>query len=237
VSSTVHGEAAPSEGCALGWGVRDSLRVRTLLAMAAPFGGLPTRWPPTVDGPDPWLSKVAVILPGLAYAPSMALLDLCRQALIARGWTVQQVWWDAPRLDDADEMIEWVDGEAEAAIALEADADRLLFVGKSLGSLGCLASARHGLPAIWLTPLLDQPRAVHALRHRTAPNLLVGGTADSSWTASSISGLGDEVLEIPDATHFLDLPGDVVGSAQIQVKVARAVSSFLDQLRGIGSDR
>jgi pimeloyl-ACP methyl ester carboxylesterase len=202
--------------------------------MSAPFGGLPTRWPPTGGNCDA-SPKIAIILPGVAYAPNMALLDLCRQALVPRGWAVQQVWWEAPRLEDVDEMIDWVDGEAEAAVAAEADADRLLLVGKSLGSLGCLAAARHGLPAIWLTPLLDLPRAVHALRHRTAPNLLVGGTADSSWTASSISGLGDEVLEIPDATHFLDLPGDVVGSAQIQVEVARAVTSFLNQF-GVGSD-
>jgi hypothetical protein len=207
--------------------------LRTLLVMAAPFGGLPTRWPP-IGGSSEGSSKVAIILPGVAYAPNMALLDLCRQALVSRGWTVQQIWWDAPRLEDADEMIEWVDGQAEAAIAAEPAADRVLLVGKSLGSLGCLAAARHGLPAIWLTPLLDQPRAVHALRHRNAPNLLVGGTADSSWTASSISGLGDEVLEIPDATHFLDLPGDVVGSARNMVDLASAVATFLDQL-GVGS--
>jgi hypothetical protein len=202
--------------------------------MGAPFGGLPTRWPPIGDNSE-GSSKVAIVLPGVAYAPNMALLDLCRQALVSRGWTVQQVWWDAPRLEDVDEMIEWVDGQAEAAIASEPHADRLLLVGKSLGSLGCLAAARHGMPAIWLTPLLDQPRAVEALRHRTAPNLLVGGTADSSWTASSVSGLADEVLEIPGATHFLDLPGDVVASAQILVDLASAVASFLDQL-AVGSD-
>jgi hypothetical protein len=204
--------------------------------MAAPFGGLPTRWPPTTDDSDGAPPKVAIILPGVANAPNMSLLDLCRQALVARGWTVQQLWWDAPRLDDADETIEWVDGQAEAAIAAETDADRVLLIGKSLGSLGCLAAARHGLPAIWLTPLLGQPRAVHALRHRTAPNLLVGGTADSSWTASSVSGLGDEVLEVPDATHSLELPGDVVASAQILVDLALAVADFLDQLGGPGSD-
>jgi hypothetical protein len=204
--------------------------------MAAPFGGLPTRWPPTTDASDEVPRKVAIILPGVAYAPNMSLLDLCRQALVPRGWTVQQVWWEAPRLEDADEMIDWVDRQAEAVIAAEADAAQLMLVGKSLGSLGCLAAARRGLPAMWLTPLLDLPRAVHALRHRTAPNLLIGGTGDSSWTASPSSGLGDEVLEIPDGTHFLDLPGDVVGSAQIQVQVARAVMRFLDQLGGTGSD-
>ena len=202
--------------------------------MAAPFGGLPTRWPP-IGGNSERSSKVAIILPGVAYAPNMALLDLCRQALVSRSWTVQQVWWDAPRLEDVDEMIEWVDGQAEGAIAAEPDADRVLLVGKSLGSLGCLAAARRGLPAIWLTPLLDQPRVVYALRHRTAANLLVGGTADPSWTASSVSGLGDEVLEIPDATHSLDVPGDVVASARILVDLASAVASFLDQL-AVGSD-
>jgi hypothetical protein len=40
--------------------------------------------------------------------------------------------------------------------------------------------------------------------------------------------LTDEVLVIPNATHALDLPGDLVGSAQIQIEIARAVSSFLD---------
>ena len=54
-------------------------------------------------------------------------------------------------------------------------------IGKSLSSDVADLAADRGLPAVWLTPLLDRPGIVAALARTTRPTLLVGGTADPTW--------------------------------------------------------
>ncbi|MPZ96088.1 MAG: alpha/beta hydrolase [Propionibacteriales bacterium] len=194
--------------------------------MSAPFGRLPTRFEPASGD----TGKVAIILPGSGYSPAFPLLEFGRQALMQHGWTVQQVWWDSESFDDLDRARLWVDAQAEAAVTAEKDAERLLLMGKSLGTLAAEVAVRHDLPAVWFTPLLNAAIAADAHRRATRPMLLVGGTADKSWDGALAAQLSDFVLEIPDATHFMDLPDDAVRTAEILVEVVRAVDAFLTRL-------
>lgn len=192
--------------------------------MSEPFGGLPTRWEPV--GPPVGL---ALVLPGRAYAPTAPLLELARQALLAAGWTVQQLWWDLPA--DVADPDAWVRGEAEAALAAETSPpERLMVVGKSLGTRAAAYAAELGADAIWLTPLLADPPLVAGLRANRGRQLLVGGTADALWDADLAADLaagGCDVLQVDGADHAMAVDGDPVRSAEVLVDVTRAMVRFL----------
>jgi pimeloyl-ACP methyl ester carboxylesterase len=189
------------------------------------FGGLPARWDPTGTS-----RGLAVVAPGRAYSPSAPLLEFARQGLLQHGFTVQQLWWDSTtRGDEAAEP--WVRRHVEAALAQE-DADHVLLVGKSLGTLAASYAAERGLDAIWFTPLLVEPELAEAIAANAGRQLLVGGLADELWDpaiARELADNGCDVLEVPDADHGMGT-GDAVRSAEIHLEVARAVEHFLVRL-------
>ena len=192
--------------------------------MSAPFGGVSTRFSPETGNGD----KVAIILPGSGYSPAHPLLEFGRQTLLQHGWTVQQVWWDQPQADEL-EPEDWVTAQAVTALDSEG-AERFLLVGKSLGTMAAGVAASRRLPAVWLTPLLTKPRCVEWHREATQPALLVGGSADPDWDGELARQLSDDVLELPDATHFGHVPNDAVRSAELHVDVARAIDAFLTRV-------
>lgn len=195
-----------------------------MACVAAPFGGLPSRFRPNCEDSG----KVAIVLPGSGYSPAHPLLEFGRQALLQHGWTVQQVWWDQPDTEEL-EPEDWVTAHAVAALDAE-DAERFLLMGKSLGTMAAGVAASRDLPAVWLTPLLTRPRCVEWLRQATQPALLVGGSADPTWDGELASRLSDDVLELPEATHLCHVPNDAVRSAELHVEVARAVDAFLTRV-------
>ena len=93
-------------------------------------------------------------------------------------------------------------------------------IAKSLTTRAAGIAAERGLPAIWLTPLLNDPDSVEMLRARTAKALLIGGTADAIWDGALARELSDDVLEIEGADHGLARVGDVQA-------VADAVAAFV----------
>jgi hypothetical protein len=189
------------------------------------FGGAPTRSEP------PGASRgVALVAPGRAYSPSAPLLEFARRALVQHGFTVQQIWWDSTTRGDEDPE-PWVRRHVQAA-HLEEDADHVLVVGKSLGTLATSYAAELGLDAIWLTPLLVEARVAEAIAANAGRQLLVGGAADELWDAAVARELADngcDVLEVPDADHSMGT-GDAVRTAEIHLEVARAVEAFLGSL-------
>jgi hypothetical protein len=203
--------------------------------VSEPFGGLPTRWDPD-SGPS---SRVAVVLPGAGYSPAHPLLEFGRQSLLQHGWTVQQVWWDQPRVrQNRDETSEWVRQQATAVLDAEAGADRLLVLAKSLGTLASPVVAERGLDAIWMTPLFSMTDSIEAIRANAATGahqLLVGGLSDPEWDSETAIELMDqetgiEVAEFADATHFMHVPNNVLRAVEIQAAVSRAVDAFLAQI-------
>jgi pimeloyl-ACP methyl ester carboxylesterase len=149
------------------------------------------------DG-DP--ARAAVLLPGAMLA-AMPVHAFVQQGLAAEGWRVVQVWDEF--LDRSQDATEWVQERLAAAVRYVHQARQIMVVGKSLSTRAAAAAADHGWPAIWLTPLLDDPESVSALRRRTAPALLIGGTDDPSWDAAVAREISGDVLELDGADHGL----------------------------------
>lgn len=191
------------------------------------FGGLPTRWEPAGAS-----RGVALVAPGRSYPPTAPLLDFAKVALLQHGVTVQQIWWDSLTRGE-EESEPWVRRHVAAAHAQE-DADHVLVVGKSLGTLAASYAAERGLDAIWLTPLLTTPAVVEALGANAGRQLLVGGLADELWdpaVARELEEGGCQVLAVPDADHGMGTR-DAVRTAEIHLEVARAVETYLSGLDG-----
>jgi hypothetical protein len=110
--------------------------------------------------------------------------------------------WDE-FLDRSQDPVRWTLDRLDAATAFAGDVDELLVVAKSLTTRAAGACAERGLRAVWLTPLLQDPVCVEMLRGRTAPALLVGGTADPTWDGGLARELSPDVAEIRGADHGL----------------------------------
>ncbi|MDX6475260.1 MAG: hypothetical protein QOH95_771 [Gaiellaceae bacterium] len=149
------------------------------------------------DG-DP--ARTAVILPGAMLA-GMPVHAFAQQGLTAAGWRVVQVWDEF--LDRSQDANQWVRDRLAAAVRHASDARRILVVGKSLSTRAAADAADYEWPGIWLTPLLDDAESVAALRRRTAPALLIGGTADPTWNGRTAREISDDVLELEGADHGL----------------------------------
>src|SRR5215208_4232121 len=162
-------------------------------------------------------ARAAIALPG-ALLGGMPSLAFPLYALVARGWSAVQVWDEF--LDRTVDPTPWVRARAEAAIGAADGARRLVIVAKSLSTRAAGLAAERSIPAIWLTPLLDDPESVEALRRRTAPALLIGGTADPAWDGTVAREVADDVLELPGADHGL---GTGVDSHALLANLGRIV--------------
>ncbi|HET8665074.1 MAG TPA: hypothetical protein VFM08_12220 [Nocardioides sp.] len=177
--------------------------------------------------PDGEAVGTAVLVPGRGYSPQAPLLFFTGLALAQHGWRVEHHWWDPPKHESDAQTLAWVRAEVEGALPASG---RALLVGKSLGTWAAPLAAERELPAIWLTPILDQPEIVDAIRANPAPQLLLGGSADAFWdraVAADLAGETRTVVEVPDVDHAMLLPGDVVRGVEAHVEAARAVDDWL----------
>lgn len=183
---------------------------------------------------DVTAGRAAVVVPGMGYGPQAPLLMYAGEAAEARGARVQYISWtppaDLPHLDPT-ARCQWVLEQVTPVVDQVAEGSRSgsLLIAKSLGTNSAALAADSGLPAIWLTPLLNSHCVVDALRRATAPFLLVGGTADKSWDGRLARDLSRHVLEIDEADHGLFVPGPLARSAAVLGQVVTAVEQFLDE--------
>src|SRR5450759_600262 len=105
-----------------------------------------------------------------------SLLHYATMLLMERGWTVRQVWWDEGDKTSVEAAVARARRELDAVTA-----QVHLVVAKSLGTMALPDAAERGLPGVWLTPILNDPKIAAALRRLSVPALLVGGTADPLW--------------------------------------------------------
>ena len=169
--------------------------------------------------------RVAVLLPGAIYSPNHPVLYYAREVLQAQGWSVEEVWWNPEELASEGALI----SKAKAAFDRVADQNPLV-VGKSLGSLALPLVAQRSWPAIWLTPLLNRPELIAALKIVTSKTLLVGGTADDFWNSAVATSSGHQVLEMPGADHALEIPGDPLASVGLLSELVTIMKVFVGSL-------
>jgi hypothetical protein len=166
-----------------------------------------------------------VLLPGIRYFSQAPLLWFAREAAQAAGWSVVEVDERAPQ---DQEPFGWMRGQAEAALELASGSERVVVVGKSLGSAA--APIVTG-PAVWLTPLLNQPGIADSINSATAPTLLVGSRADSTWADGPAPGNAAlEVLELDGLDHSLQVSCDPPASLGVLSDVTARVGAFLERL-------
>jgi hypothetical protein len=171
--------------------------------------------------------RVVIALPG-ALLGGMPSIAFPLQTALARGWSAVQVW-DEFR-DRSVDPSAWVDERLDAALAAAPGAERMLIVAKSLSTRAAARAADRAIPAIWLTPLLGDPEAVAALRRRTAPALLVGGTSDPAWDGGLARELTPDVLELPDADHGVGVGVDPRALLANLGRIVERVDAFVAAL-------
>lgn len=170
----------------------------------------------------------AVVIPGGAFGPAAGMLLYAGAVAERRNASVHWHWWSGPPPAGP------ADGWAASEIGPVVRPGSLL-IGKSLGTNAAGLAADRRLPAVWLTPLLTDPRVVDGLARATAPNLLVGGTSDPLWDSAGAARLSPRVLEIPGAGHGLQVPGPVGESVAVLARVVTAIDDFLDEIGWPGS--
>lgn len=175
-------------------------------------------------------NRVALILPGSGYTAQGALLSYAGQALRAAGWSSKTLVWDAEPegLSEASAVY----GDLVRELAATISGTRHLIVGKSLGTLVLPSALELSIPGAWLTPLISEhgvPEVRDAALGLTGsgiPALLVGGTADMLWDSEVASRSGAHVIEVSDANHSLEVPGDWRRSWAILGEVTAAVADL-----------
>ena len=156
------------------------------------------------------------------------LLHWSATLLTQLGWSVLGVTWDQDGLSR--EEASHVRRCADAALGRAPEERPVLVVAKSLGTLALPWAVEHGLPGAWLTPLLQDSAVVTAVQDAREPTLLVGGTADPHWQSPVAAGSGVTVMEVPDADHGLQQPGDWRRSLLNQVEIFDRVSQLAEQV-------
>jgi len=183
---------------------------------------------------DPWFAQpdhplgTAIRLPGRRLGIAAPLLHWPAALLTQLGWSVLGVTWDEDGLSR--EAASDVRGCADAALDRAPDDRPVLVVAKSLGTLALPWAVENGVPGAWLTPLLQDAAVLTAVKEAQHPTLLVGGTADPHWQTPVATGPGITVMEVPDADHGLQQPGDWRRSLLDQVEIFDRVSQLAEQV-------
>lgn len=168
-----------------------------------------------------------VLLPGMVYPTRAPVLWFAREAAMVEGWSALEVLGEP---GTHPEPVSWEREAAECALEAVGQA-RVLVIGKSLASFLADLVGDRDLPAVWLTPALDQQAVVDGLERASRRTLLVGGTADSMWVRSAIpANPALEVLELPGVDHALQVPGDVAASLDALREMAQAVRRVAAEL-------
>jgi hypothetical protein len=175
--------------------------------------------------PDRWV----VLLPGMQYTTQAPLLWFAREAATQRGFTALEVLDSLPEGADA---AGWARDRARRALDHAGERAReVVVVGKSLASTAAGLAADRLTPAVWLTPLLGQPRVVDDIARASRPALLVGGSADDTWRPDALPDSGLlEIVHLDGLDHSLQRPGDPGASLQALRAVTERIGRFLDDL-------
>jgi hypothetical protein len=171
--------------------------------------------------------RCVVALPGRQYTTQAPLLWFTREVAAAHGWSVLEVLDSLP---DGADPLGWARDRARRALDL-VEGDDVVVVGKSLASAAAGIVADRGLPAVWLTPLLDRRRVVDDLSRAARPALLVGGSADETWVPDALADSGLlQIVQLDGLDHSLQRPGDPGASLEALRAVTERIDGFLGDL-------
>jgi hypothetical protein len=173
--------------------------------------------------------RCVVVLPGMQYSTQAPLLWFAREVAGARGWSALEVLDSLP---EGGEPFAWARDRARRALDHAArSASEVIVIGKSLASAAAGLVADRGLPAVWLTPLLNERRIADDLGRAARPALLIGGSADEAWAPDDLADSGLlRVVQLDGLDHSLQRAGDPSASLEALRAVAVRIDQFLDEL-------
>jgi hypothetical protein len=172
--------------------------------------------------------RCVVVLPGMQYTTQAPLLWFAREAAAARGWSVLEVLDSLP---EGEEPFAWARDRARRALDHVQAAGEVAVVGKSLASGAAGLVADRVVPAVWLTPLLNQARVVDDLSRASRPALLIGGSADASWQPDALADNGLlQVVHLEGLDHSLQRRGDPIASLGALRAITARIDEFFDEL-------
>lgn len=186
--------------------------------------------------------RLAVLFPGVQYTCDMPLLYYPLKLLLDRGVEVLQVRADytlpAYQSLPQAERATWLAEDAKAvekAARLQGKYERLVLVGKSIGTIALASLVPHEPEAvtIWLTPLLRNPLVVTAAKQNRGAALFVAGTADDLYDPAALDKIRTatqaEAQLIEGGNHSLEIAGDFFASLHALEQVMQAIVRFLDR--------
>ena len=133
-------------------------------------------------------------------------------------------------LPEGDDPSGWARDRARRALD-RVQTDEVVVIGKSLASAAAGLVADRGLPAVWLTPLLDRARVVDDLSRAARPALLIGGSADAVWVPDALADSGLlQVVQLDGLDHSLQRRGHPGASLDALRAVATRIDQFLGEL-------
>jgi hypothetical protein len=173
--------------------------------------------------------RCVVVLPGMQYSTQAPLLWFAREVAAARGWSALEVLDSLP---EGAEPFGWARDRARRALdRASEEASEVAVIGKSLASGAAGLVADRGVPAVWLTPLLNERRVADDLSRAARPALLIGGSADEAWTPDALADSGLlAIVQLDGLDHSLQRPGDPGASLEALRAVAERVDRFLGEL-------
>ncbi|MEA2381192.1 MAG: hypothetical protein QOH72_1163 [Solirubrobacteraceae bacterium] len=171
--------------------------------------------------------RCVVVLPGMQYSTQAPLLWFAREVAAARGWSALEVLDSLP---EAAEPFGWARDRARRALD-RVEAREVVVVGKSIASAAAGLVADRVLPAVWLTPLLNEARVVDDLSRASRPALLIGGSADAAWVPDALADSGLlQVVSLDGLDHSLQRPHDPAASLGALRVVTERIDRFLAEL-------
>jgi len=171
--------------------------------------------------------RTVLVIPGSGGCWHLPHQLFAAEAARMRGAQMHYVSWSGEVPPEPEARGPWAVEQIAAALR---GLPKPLIIAYSLGTLAADLAADHDLPAIWITPLLHRSEVVEGLRRASAPCLLVGGTADSSWRPELARELSPHVFEAEGADHGLRVPGPLARSAAVLGEMATAIEGFLDRI-------
>lgn len=146
---------------------------------------------------------------------------------MASGWSALEILGEPGEHADP---LGWERACTERAIEAVGTA-RVLVIGKSLASLLAGEVSDQGLPAVWLTPLLNESAVIDGLARARRPTLLASGDADPAWLPGALPANPElEVLDLPGVDHGLQVAGDLSASLAALGRLTDAVARVAERV-------
>jgi hypothetical protein len=170
---------------------------------------------------------LVLLLAGAGYGQQAPLLWWSRDIATAAGCEVVAPSWVVDAAADAAPTA-FVEAAVEAALGARMPD---LVIAKSFGCFALPWAVQHGVPGVWLTPVLTDDAVAAALRAAPSTHVAVGGIEDTMWRPERVSGTAASLQTVDRADHRLEVAGDWRASQRLQAEVLSIVEA---RVRALG---